>query len=114
VKSCISTRGPERYFMFDLALLQPLADRQNVFLLDGAAVFVAQQVFQEHLHRIRQLGNPVQTVLLGGGQAVIDVGLGTNLEGLLAFEAVERGHVRKSQLSVMPGKGIKTPSARLS
>ena len=90
-------RRAERDFMLELALLQPFRDRDDVVLLDGAAVLVAQQVFQQHLHRIGQLGNPLQTVLLGGGQAVIDVGLGADLEGLLAFEAVERGHVRNSQ-----------------
>ena len=90
-------RRAERDFVLELALLQPFRDREDVGLLDGAVVFVAQQVFQQHLHRIRQLGNPLQTVFLGGGQAVIDVGLAANLEGLLAFEAVERGHVRRSQ-----------------
>ena len=98
VKSCISTRaGTERDFMLELALLQPFRDRDDVFLLDGAAVLVAQQIFQQHLHGIGKPGNSLQTVLLGGGQAVIDVGLAADLEGLLAFEAVERGHVRKSQ-----------------
>ncbi len=106
--------GAERDFMFERALLQPGCNREDVVLLDGAAVFVAQQVFQQHLHRIGQLGNSLQTVFLGGGQAVIDIGLATDLEGLLAFEAVERGHVRQSQLSVIPGKGIKAPSARLA
>ena len=100
-------RGAERDFMLELALLQPLRDRDDVVLLDGAAVFVAQQVFQQHLHRIGKLGNPLQTILLGGGQAVIDVGFAADLEGLLAFEAVERGHVRQSQFIVVPGKGIR-------
>ena len=99
-------RRAECDFMFELAFLQPLRDRNDVVLLDGAVVLIAQQVFQQHLHGIRQLGDPLQTILLGGGQAVIDVGLAADLEGLLAFEAVERGHVRKSQLSVIPGKGI--------
>src|SRR5260370_2083308 len=98
--------------MLERALLQPLGDRHYVGLLDGAVVFVAQQILQQHLHGIGELGNSLQTVLLGGGQAVINVGLATDLEGLPAFEAVERGHVRQSQLSVIPSKGIKTPSAR--
>src|SRR5438046_1768498 len=98
--------------MLERALLQPLRNRQNVGLLDGAVVLVAQQVFQQHLHGIGELGNSLQTILLGGGQAVIDVGLAADLEGLLAFEAVERGHVEESQFIVIPVKGIKTPSER--
>ena len=97
-------RRAERDFMLELALLQPFRDRDDVVLLDGAAVLVAQQVFQQHLHGIGKFGDSLQTVLLGGGQAVIDVGLGADLEGLLAFEAVERGHVRKSQLSLYPAR----------
>ena len=50
---------------------------------------------------------------LGGGQAVIDIGLAADLEGLPAFEAVERGHMRQSQFIVAPGKGIQSPSAGL-
>ena len=99
-------RRAEGDLMFERALLQPFRDRDDVVLLDGAAVLVAQQVLQQHLHRVGKLGDPLQTVLLGGGQAVIDVGLAANLEGLLAFEAVERGHVRRSQIVVIPGKGI--------
>jgi hypothetical protein len=106
-------RRAECDFMFERALLQPLRNREDVVLLDGAVVFIAQQVFQQHFHGIGKLGNSLQTILLGGGQAVIDVGLATDLEGLPAFEAVERGHVRQSQFIVIPCKGIKTPSVRL-
>ena len=91
-------RRAESDFMLERALLQPFGERDDVLLLDGAAVFVAQQVLQQHLHGIGKPGNPLQTILLGGGQAVIDVGLAANLEGFLAFEAVERGHVRQSQI----------------
>jgi hypothetical protein len=85
--------------MLELARLQPFRHRDDVGLLDRAVVFKAQQIFQQHLHRIGKFGNSLQTVLLGGGQAVIDVGLATDLQGLAAFEAVERGHVRRSQSS---------------
>src|ERR1700676_4629554 len=94
VKSCISTRPGRNAISFWRARLQPLRNGQDVVLLDGAAVLVAQQVLQQHLHGIGKFGDSLQTVLLGGGQAVIGVGLGANLEGFLAFEAVERGHVR--------------------
>ncbi len=103
-------RRAECDFMLELALLQPLRDRDDVVLLDGAAVFVAQQVLQQHLHRIGELGDSLQTVLLGGGQAVIDVGLGADLEGLLAFEAVERGHMRNPNCQLYPARVSNTVS----
>ncbi len=87
-------RGAKRYFVLELALLQPFRDRDDVFLLDGATVLVAQQIFQQHFHGIGKSGNSLQTVLLGSGQAVIDVSLAADLECLPAFEAIERGHVR--------------------
>jgi len=108
-------RRAKRDFMLELALLHPFGDGEDVGLLDGAVILVAQQVLQQHLHGVGQLGDSLQTVFLCGRQAVIDVGLGADLEGLLAFEAVERGHVRNSQFFVIPGKGtgkgIKAPSA---
>ena len=52
---------------------QPAGDRLDVFLGDRAAVFVAQQVLEQHLHRIGQLGDAGQPVLLGLDQAVIDI-----------------------------------------
>ena len=80
----------------DLAIgglgLEPLRDALDVFLGDGAAVFVAQQIFQQHLHRERKPRNSAQPVLLRLGKAVIDVGLAADREGLGAFETVERGH----------------------
>jgi hypothetical protein len=91
--------------MLERALLQPFRHRDDVFLLDRAAVLVAQQILEQHLHRIGEFRNSLQTVLLGGRQAVIDIGFGADLEGLAALEAVERGHVRKSQFIVIPGKG---------
>ena len=100
------TRRAEGNFMLEFTLPHPFRHRNDIGLLDRAVVLVAQQIFQQHLHRIGQLGNSLQTVLLGGGQAVINVGLAADLEGLAAFEAVERGHVRKSQILVIPGKGI--------
>src|SRR5204862_3284147 len=71
--------------------------RKNVFFFYRATVFVAKQILQKHLHRERKPRNPLQAVLLSRGQAVINVGLAADLEGLLAFEAVERGHVRNSR-----------------
>ncbi|MGY3295522.1 hypothetical protein ACVWWP_008589 [Bradyrhizobium sp. LM3.6] len=95
----------ERDLMLQRLLAQPFRHRDDVFLLDRATVLVAEQVLEQNLHRIGKFGNSLQTILLGRGQAVIDIGLGADLEGLFAFEAVERGHERKSQLLVIPGKG---------
>ena len=99
-------RRAEGDFMLEFTLPQPFRHCDDVFLLHRAVVFIAQQVFQQHLHRIRQLGNSLQTVLLGSRQAVINVGLAADLKGFAAFEAVERGHVRKSQILNIPSKGM--------
>src|SRR5690606_3059656 len=45
-------------FVFDLTLVrQPCGDGEDMILGDGAAVLEAQQVFQQHLHRVGQLGD---------------------------------------------------------
>ena len=72
--------------------LEPLRDGLDVLLGDGAAVLVAQQVLQQHLHRERQPRNALEAVLFGDRQAVIGVGLGADLERPAALETVERGH----------------------
>ena len=80
----------------DLALrglgLEPLRDGLDVLFRYRAAVFVAQQVLQQHLHRERQPRNPFEPVLFRYRQAVIGVGLGAHLERPQALEAVERIH----------------------
>ena len=103
---------PECDFMFELALAQPLGNGDDVVFLHRAAVLVAQQVFEQHLHGIGKLGDPFQAVFLGGGQAVIDVGLAADLEGLLALEAIERGHLRDSQFVVLPSLGYLSTVSR--
>ncbi len=75
--------------MFEGFLFRPLRERDDVGFLDRAIVFVAQHVLEQHLHRVRQLGNALEAVLFSGRQAVIDVGFAADLEGFLAFEAVE-------------------------
>ena len=61
VKSCISTRaGRKAISLLDLALVcSQSATADDVVLGDGAAVFVAQQVFEQHLHRVGQAEMPV-------------------------------------------------------
>lgn len=61
-------------FVFSRALVvEPGGNVLDVLLGDGAAIFVAQQVLEQNLHRIGQLGNAGETVRLSLGQAVIDV-----------------------------------------
>jgi hypothetical protein len=68
---------------------QPAGDCLDALLGDGAAVLVAQQVLQQHLHRIGQLRNSGQAVLLGLDQIVIDIFRAAHVEGTAAIEAVE-------------------------
>src|SRR5262249_16864345 len=72
--------------------LEPLRKALDVVLGDGASILVTQHVFQQHLERERQARNAAQSVLLGRHKAVIDVGLGADLEDFSALETVERGH----------------------
>src|SRR6202000_598640 len=73
--------------------LEPLGKGNEIVLGNGAAVLVAQEIFKQNLHREGQAGNPFEAVFLCGRKAVIDVGLGADLEGAGAFETVERGHL---------------------
>ena len=82
-------RGPESDLAFGGLGLEPLRHRLNVLFGDGAAILVAQQVFQQHLHRKRQPGDALEAVLLGGRQAVMGVGLAAHLERFAAAKAVE-------------------------
>ena len=87
-------RRPERDLVLGTLRLEPRRDRPDVVLGDGAPVLEAQQVLEQHLHGERQARDAAQPVLLRGRQAVIGVGLGADLEGLAALEAVEGGHDR--------------------
>ncbi len=76
-------------FTFDLALVgQPFGDRQDVLLGDRLAIFKAQQVFQQHLHGKRQLGNARETVLFGLDQAEINIILATHGQGAATVETI--------------------------
>ena len=86
-------RRAESEFVVRRLGLEPLGEGLDVVLGHRAPVFVAQQVFQQHLHRERQPGNALQPVSLGDGEAEIGVALATNLEGLAASKTVERSHV---------------------
>jgi hypothetical protein len=61
-------------FVFDRALVvQPFGDGQDMLLGDRLAVFEAQQVLEQNLHRIGKLRNAGKAVGLSLGQAVIDI-----------------------------------------
>ena len=73
-----------------LALIgEPGRDRLDVGLGDRAAVLVAQEVLQKHLHGEGKLGDAFEPVLLGDGKRVVDVGLAAGAQGFAALEAVE-------------------------
>src|SRR5690606_13806412 len=74
------------------AVVQPLGNSFDVRLLDGAVVLEAEQVLKQNLHGEWKLGNAFEAVLFGFGQAVIDVILAPDGEGLAAFKAVDVRH----------------------
>jgi len=97
----------EADFVFDAALVvEPVGHGLQVGFVDGDAVFVAQQVLQQHLHRDRQLAGAVQTRFLSGAKAVIDVGLAADDEFAAGFEAVYRRHFEGSLLCPRPPENL--------
>ncbi len=84
---------PEGNLAGALARRQPCRHRADVVGGDRAVILEPQQVLQQHLQREGKLRDAGEAVLLGLDQAVIVVGLATNLEVRRRFEAVERrGH----------------------
>ena len=71
------------------ALLEPACDREDVVLGDGAAILMAQQIFQKDFQRVRKPRNACQTPPLGRLEAEISVGLATDGECAAALETVE-------------------------
>ncbi len=83
----------KRDLALGLALVdEPFGDRLNIVFGDRAAVLEAQQIFEQDLHRERQLRNAGKPVLLRRLEREIMIGLGSNVELLAAFETVERRH----------------------
>ena len=87
------------------AILDPGRDRLDVFLLDGAAVLVAQQIFEHDLERERQLRDAGEAVLLRRLQRVNLVGLGPDRQRFAAFETVEAGHAGAPKGEASEGMG---------
>ena len=74
-------RRAERDLVLGLApVVEPGRDGLDVFLLDRAAVLVAQQIFEHDLHENGNREMPAQTVLFGGLQREILVGLRADSE----------------------------------
>ena len=95
-------RRAERDFMSCLAaIVDPGRDRLDVFLLDGAPVFVAQQVFEHDLEREGKPGNAGEAVLFRSLQGINFVRLGADGQRFAALEAVEAGHCGRSGRGVM-------------
>ena len=80
-------------FAVGFAVLQPGADGLDIVHLHRAAVLMAQQVFQQHLHGNRQPADIAQTRLLGGGDAEIVIALAADLQRAACLQAVQTaGH----------------------
>ena len=59
-------RRAEADFFFGLSLVvEPVGHSRDIGLHDGAAVLVAQQVLEQNLHGIRELGNSLEAIGLG-------------------------------------------------
>ena len=71
-------------------VVDPGGERLDVVLGDGAAVLVAQEVLEQHLHGEGQPRDAGEPVRLGLGQRVVDVGLAAGGQVLAALEAIER------------------------
>ena len=57
------------------AMIDPVGKRLNMIFAHRAAVFVPQQVFEQHFHREGKLGDAFQPILFGINQAIISVSL---------------------------------------
>ena len=92
VKSCISTRAGRKPISFSVLplLSSQLGHRRDVGLGDRTSVLVAQEVFEQNLHRIGQLRDAGEAVGLGVGQRIVNVALAVDVKGLAAVEAVVR------------------------
>ena len=78
------------YLDSSLALVsEPACNCLDAFLRDRASIFIAEQVLQQNLHRIRQLGNAGETVLFGLDKTVINVLRVAYLQYAAAIETVE-------------------------
>ena len=88
-------RRAEGDFGFGLAaIVEPAHDAHNVVAGDGAAILVAQEIFDQHFQRVRQSRDAGEAVLLGRLEAVIGIGLAADLQRLATAEGIERsrGH----------------------
>ena len=85
-------RAERDFVLMFAAIVGPRGDRLDVFLLDAASVFVAQQVFEHDLERERKLRDAGEPVLLRRLQRVNLIGLRPHGQRLAALETVEAGH----------------------
>ena len=87
----------ERDLVLDRALIdQPGGNGAQVGLADGLAILIAQQVFQQNLHRHGQARNSVQAGGFCGGQAVIGIGLVAHDQVAASVQTVMRRHGDRS------------------
>ena len=88
------------------AIFDPGRDGLDVFLLDGAPVFVAQQVFEHDLKREGQPRDASEPIFLRSLQGINLIGLRPDGQCFAALEAVEAGHCGRSGRGVRDGEGL--------
>ena len=94
-------RAEGDFVLLFAAIVDPRRDRLDVFLLDRAPVFVAQQVFEHDLEREGKLGDAGEAVLLRRFQGIDLISLRPDRQCFAALEAVEAGHFGRS------GRGVR-------
>ena len=111
VKSCISTRaGRKAISRSERRSSSHNGDRGDVVVPHAAAVFVAQQILEQHLEREGQARDVAQAGFLGSGEAHVVVFARADLETAACLETVERnGHGNR----VSPGGRPVTPAPGL-
>ena len=85
-------RGHERHFALRGALHVPRRERLDVGLLHEPAVFLAEQVLQQDLQRVRQAGDVGESGFLKGGETVNLKRTSAHGKGGPRVEAVHGGH----------------------
>jgi hypothetical protein len=85
-------RAKGDFVLLFAAIIDPRRDCVDVFLFDGAPVFVAQQVFEHDLEREGELGDAGEPVSLRRLQRKILIGFCPDRQRFAALEAVEAGH----------------------
>jgi len=83
-------------------VVQPFGNRQDLRLIDGAAIFMAKQVLEQDLHGKGKLGDAGETVGFRFRKTVIDIVLAVDGKDGATIETVERFGHGKTPLIIEP------------